>query len=398
MKNIILISEDEKRLILNKHISYGYNTFINEQVVTNYDKVYDYKREGNNFYAKKKGTDKWIQLSGTQLSSVKTNVFKISSDDSKTNKNSWLRPTQITDPSKIKQSQSTQQQTTDKLLIPKQLVNSSGVKKFQEWVNSVEPGILGKFGADGKYGNLTKNAWLKHGQTYLNQLSGGSTSSKNVANKDIKIISSFNPEFKEKINFDNLKINGTTTGICQPKDKECATFINDISMDTKYVGNAWYAYVNGQLGKTIYSAFKNLNSEKINQIVSLWQQINERDGTQKWEENGKLSKDISNLVGSLVPKNYNGEKLKLGDFVGIYKFDSKNHERAFYEGSKAGKGWFIDGKPGNSLKQGNAWGMNTHIGRVAVDINGVPLIFHNVDGVVKSDPQQNIRIAWVKRK
>lgn len=109
MKNIILISEDEKRLILNKHISYGYNTFINEQVVTNYDKVYDYKREGNNFYAKKKGTDKWSQLSGNPLNSVKTNVFKISSDDSKTNisdktnKNSWLHPTQITDPSKIKQ-------------------------------------------------------------------------------------------------------------------------------------------------------------------------------------------------------------------------------------------------------------------------------------------------------
>lgn len=103
MKNIILISEDEKRLILNKHISYGYNTFINEQVVTNYDKVYDYKREGNNFYVKKKGTDKWSQLSGTQLNAVKTKVFKVSSDDSKTNKNSWLHPTQITDPSKINQ-------------------------------------------------------------------------------------------------------------------------------------------------------------------------------------------------------------------------------------------------------------------------------------------------------
>lgn len=82
MKNILLISEDEKRLILNKHISYGYNTFINEQVVTNYDKVYDYKREGNNFYVKKKGNDKWIQLSGNPLNAVKTKVFKISSNDS----------------------------------------------------------------------------------------------------------------------------------------------------------------------------------------------------------------------------------------------------------------------------------------------------------------------------
>jgi hypothetical protein len=42
--------------------------------------------------------------------------------------------------------------------------------------------------------------------------------------------------------------------------------------------------------------------------------------------------------------------------------------------------------------------MNTHIGRVGVVKNGVPLIFHNVDGTTKSDPQQNLRIAWVKRK
>lgn len=149
MKNILLISEDEKRLILNKHISYGYNTFINEQVVTNYDKIYDYKQDGNNFYVKKKGTDKWIQLSGTQLNDVKTKVFKIFSNNS--NKNSSSHS------------------------IPKELINSGGVKKFQEWIYNKQPELLGKFGIDGKYGSITKNAWEKYGKQYLNQLSSGST-------------------------------------------------------------------------------------------------------------------------------------------------------------------------------------------------------------------------------
>ena len=111
-----------------------------------------------------------------------------------------------------------------------------------------------------------------------------------------------------------------------------------------------------------------------------------------------LSNKISQIVDSLVPKTYNGPKLKPGDIVGIYYTDSKNHERAFYEGAKTGKGWFVNGNPGNTIKKGDGWGMNTHIGRVGVVKNGVPLIFHNVDGTTKSDPPQNLRIAWVKRK
>jgi hypothetical protein len=76
------------------------------------------------------------------------------------------------------QQQQSQQQTTGKLHpIPKALVNSSGVGKFQEWVNNVAPGILGRFGVDRKYGDFTKNAWEKYGERYLKELSGGSTSS-----------------------------------------------------------------------------------------------------------------------------------------------------------------------------------------------------------------------------
>lgn len=219
---------------------------------------------------------------------------------------------------------------------------------------------------------------------------------KNPLGNDVKIMPGFNPDFKDKINFENLKINDTTKNFCKPSDKECAQFVNDISTDIGYIGNAWNAYgLDTKIGPTIYSSFKGIDTNNIQNIIKYWQEINKRTGSQKWIKNGPLSNKISQIVDSLVPKTYNGPKLKPGDFVGIYYPGSKSHERAFYDG---GKRWFVDGKPGNTIKKGGGWGMNTHIGRVGVVKNGVPLIFHNVDGTTKSDPPQNLRIAWVKRK
>ena len=218
----------------------------------------------------------------------------------------------------------------------------------------------------------------------------------NAFGDDVKIMTGFNPDFKNKINFDNLKVNDTTKNFCKPNDTECAQFVNDISDDTDVVGNAWEAYgLDTKLGSTIYSSFNGIDGNNVKNIIKYWQEINKRPQTKKWSLKGPLSNKISMMVDSLVPKKYNGPKLNPGDFVGIYYPGSKNHERAFYEG---GKRWFVDGKPGNTIKKGDGWGMNTHIGRVGVVKNGVPLIFHNVDGTTKSDPPQNLRIAWVKRK
>jgi hypothetical protein len=110
--------------------------------------------------------------------------------------------------------------------------------------------------------------------------------------------------------------------------------------------------------------------------------------------------EIKNFVDTLVPKLGQGfNNLKLDDVVGIYYPSSEQHEKAFYQG---GVRWFkdVDGKkiPGNTIKQGNGWGMNTHVGIVGAIKNGVPLIFHNIHGNVQSDPSNKLRISWVKRK
>ena len=41
--------------------------------------------------------------------------------------------------------------------------------------------------------------------------------------------------------------------------------------------------------------------------------------------------------------------------------------------------------------------MNTHVGIVGALKDGVPLVFHNVTGNVKSDPINNLNVAWIKR-
>jgi hypothetical protein len=105
MSTKFYLTEEEKKNILNQHILRGYSTFISEQVITNYDNVYDYKREGDNFFTKRKGSENWIKLSGSNLEAVKNKVFKLkkSTEQKKNNVNPWLDPSKITDPSKIQQ-------------------------------------------------------------------------------------------------------------------------------------------------------------------------------------------------------------------------------------------------------------------------------------------------------
>lgn len=45
------------------------------QIVTDFDRAWDYKKDGDKYYTKKKGTDKWILTSGNAEESIKTKVF-----------------------------------------------------------------------------------------------------------------------------------------------------------------------------------------------------------------------------------------------------------------------------------------------------------------------------------
>ena len=269
-----------------------------------------------------------------------------------------------------------------------------GCPKTQRWYDAA------------KRMGLTKSVRIRHGYSknsickcMLNTLPGCTGTSPvtdqpdPVVKSNIEISDKINPDFKNQIDFGNLRDDGTTQRICTPNDKECGQFVNDFSDKFDSVGNAWLAYRNDtKLGPTISSKFKGLDKSQQDKAIKLWQQIHKAGGAEVGSNitNGKVKSFIKGLVGSGLNPN-----LQLDDVVGIYWNGSSHHEEAFYNGGKA---WFVDGKPGNTIRKGNGWGMNTHVGIVGAIKDGVPLIFHNVGGNVKSDPADKLPIAWVKRK
>lgn len=286
--------------------------------------------------------------------------------------------------------------------------NKNEGDEFRQWVNTNLPNVAKKLKLDpsGPYNNqYIIKAWnynltLKNGKTIKLGEYFNLKKQKKIEDKKstIEIFKDFNPEYKNQINFQKLDVNNTTSRLCNPNTNDCAQFINNISDDTEVVGDAWHAYSNNSLlGNDIYSKFKNLPTDITNKLIKLWQKMDK--SSVKYNPISVLPDgvggEIEVIMNNLVPINYDGPPLALGDYVGLYKPNSKSREKAFYEG---GKPWFPNGNPGNSIKSGNAWGMNTHIGRVMVIKDNIPLILHNVGGNVKSDPPKNLRIAWVKRK
>jgi hypothetical protein len=76
MKKLI-ITEEEKNSLLNLHINEGYKTIMeqSEEILnTTHDKVWDYKKVGDEYYTKRKTSDKWIKTTGTALNAIKTKV------------------------------------------------------------------------------------------------------------------------------------------------------------------------------------------------------------------------------------------------------------------------------------------------------------------------------------
>ena len=76
MKRII-ISESEKNSILMNHIHHGYNTILEQEeeiIVKDHDKNWDYKKVGDEYFTKRKSSNKWIKPTGSALEAIKSKV------------------------------------------------------------------------------------------------------------------------------------------------------------------------------------------------------------------------------------------------------------------------------------------------------------------------------------
>ena len=360
---------------------------------------WEYKKSGDSYFTRKKGTEDWIETSGAVRKSIKDRVFGEISP----------KPDQKDLTRSKKPSFS--------------IENTKEGNRFRSWVNDKYPSTAKSLDLDrsGSYNNsYIKKAWsheIKPGIT-LGFLFIKSPESTNKFQSVIKIPDSANSELLNKINFDNISTSDSSL-VCTIDNPECAGFVNDYSDKIDFVGDAWHAHNNDSLGKRIWTSFHNINSSVVGKINTLWKKIHKNGGGKK---NGDYNEEARKLVDSIVPKSLPSNiKLKINDVIGIYYPPSKNHEKAFYKGGApksieggSGLGYFLnkdnpssplkigdEPKPGNTISSGNAWGMNTHVGIVGAMKNSNPIIFHNVEGKVYADPIDKIknggRIAWVRR-
>ncbi len=214
----------------------------------------------------------------------------------------------------------------------------------------------------------------------------------------LELSTNINPRYQNKIKTDKIdsskKVNGI---IAKPGTDQCAQFVNYFSNQFDSTGNAWLAHeYDSKIGPTTYSAFKNLPKNKIDEIIELYQKIDKSGEGAK--ESGTFNGDVRDLVDSLVPAKGTVKNIDMDDVVGIFYYPSKHHQEAFFQ---AGDKWFTgtegNRQPGNTIKNGTGWGMNTHLGIVGATKYGKPIVFHNIGGNVISEPADNLRIAWAKK-
>ena len=183
-------------------------------------------------------------------------------------------------------------------------------------------------------------------------------------------------------------------------ERYCAQYVSDMLSQPDMVrGNAWHRHKPGALS---YSAFANIPDDKVAEIESLFNQMNEVGPSTAFNSKADA------LVKSFVPDQSQFMGLRIGDIVGLWHKNSKNAAKAFFEGATGNRdfgvgpaagrgvtmvGWNRDaiGTRGNFTlgpnSRRNGFGMNSHIGFVgAIKSDGEPVIFHNVGLNVKATP------------
>jgi len=347
-----------------------------EKIYTDFDRVWDYKLSNNQWFAKKKGQTNWLSLANYPEAIKKLNAkYKPDSTPSRAAVTPTQQPTQTTTP-KVSG-------------VP--FKNVAEGNAFRQWFNKNYPGPTKTMKLDptGSFNNsyITGAFNMKipggttAGQQYLTQPK--STSG--------ELYSKANPSYKERIDVNKLSVTDTTN-VCNIGDEttDCAQFVNNFSDTLSAVGNAWEAYENGGVGKNIFSVFKNLKYPQMQQYEDIYKEI--KAGGDPVDKIKRLEEELITQNGQPDPK-----KLKMGDVVGLYYEPSSHHTEAFI-GSATYRNWYPNDVMGKTIvrkKIGHTF--NTHVGVVGAIKDGVPLVFHNIAGILKSDPSQNLKIVWVKR-
>lgn len=272
------------------------------------------------------------------------------------------------------------------------------VAKYQKDNGIKQTGFPGRI-TKGKLGITGTSQTNQTNQTNQTDKTNQTTSQKSTG--DTLLSPSISNVFKNQFSLGKLKTTDSTY-VCKAGQNSCGQFVNDFSDKLDFVGDAWLAHDLDGVGKRVWSVYSKINPIFIKVMTDIFNSITNAGG---WKKNGPMSDAIKILNNNFSRNQPSASTLKVDDVVGIYYPPSSHHEEAFYE---AGKNYFVKDKsgkfiPGNTLsKDHKAFGMNTHVGIVGAIKDNVPLIFHNIDGTVYSDPYNKLyrggKLVWVKRK
>lgn len=245
--------------------------------------------------------------------------------------------------------------------------------------------------------------------------------------KDEKIVYDSNMPSKYKLADPSGLIKGRETFVINCSETGCAQWVGSIA---GWQGNAWHEHWHSEV---VSSAFFNIKAI----LKDLTYQFN---ATNKSPKEKSRESSIKGIVKKIIPPKSNFKDVPLGSVVGLYYPKSKNFTKAFFEGATGSRGmgtqfdWsdpagetgFFeteDGKPWSpellkqsikfrptdKLMSGKGFGMNTHLGYVGAQIDGEPIIFHNIgaaaggkEGRVYATPFKSLStsrlmILWYKK-
>lgn len=284
---------------------------------------------------------------------------------------------------------------------------------FRAWANKNYPKTSQSLSLDPQGSHTNKfivNAFNKVmpngntlGKLYLSTTKGKPQPITTQPKKDQLVVApGLNQDVFKNINIAALDSTKSSKVCDKAGTDQCGTYVNLLSDKIGNVGNAWLAHNNDTLGTRTKTAYWGLTPAQQDKIFNIFKAIEKQGGPVKPKKEGGVTDEIKALQNQLALK-ISASDLKPGDVVGIYYPESGYHESAFHE---AGKPYFVkDSKgqwqKGTTIKRGEGFGMNTHVGIVAFEKNGVPLVVHNIGGTVYSDPwdklKGNGKIMWVRR-
>jgi hypothetical protein len=382
------ITEEQFKIVVN---------FLKEEIIDGSGRdPWKYKKEGDSYFAAKKGSDNWIKASGRSKDSIKSNIFGIVTDKEKDEDEKIIKKDEkiIKKDDKIIKKDGKKPKTYNEIISFQTFAKNKGFKN-----------VVGKYkrqliSADGSWGDNSEAAWNIYGSTYnpsdvkkdekiVSDKTPGKTISRGDAwgmNTHVGIVGAIkngtpiifhnihgnvyaDPKGliqgggkvvwvrrsidSGKLIGDGVKILSTISGafyvmvlanikkISSSKSvlmftipqEQCAQFVNDFENSSRTSGGVGDAWLAHNNRSLGSLSYTAFEGLSSSDSNSIINLWQKIHNNGGGEKNGDYKGEAKTLISKIASKS-SSPNLQLGDIVGIYYPPSSYHELAFYNGGE----------------------------------------------------------------